>query len=190
MFSDDLWYNKIDYEYFINNCRRERSQRNRIYQQEIFYTALRSMRRGEEMAARAGTESRKKTSTQRQKEEEKREKAGKLTAQRSALQSRLAAVDALRSGFTLPDLTGAAVEHTQYGSGTVEIQQDAVLTVRYGTSVKKQKLPFVVAGGFMHLQDAEMETQLSQMDDLNRQKDSLEKEIQYLNSLLSDLEKT
>ena len=144
---------------------------------------------GEGMAAKSGTETRKKTATQRQKEEEKREKIEKLTAQRDALQSRLAAVDALRSGFELPQLTGQEVEHTQYGSGTVTAQNGAVITVQYESGAKKQKLPFVVAGGFLRLKDEETVTQLTRMDELDRQKDSMRKEIHYLESLLGDLEK-
>ena len=142
------------------------------------------------MAVKAGTEVKKKTSTQRQKEEEKRERFEKLDAQRSSLQSKLAAVEALRSGFEMPQLEGREVEHTQYGPGTVIKQQGAVITVRYGESEKKQKLPFVVSGGFMHLQDEDLETQLVHMDELDRQKSSLEKGIQYTQSLLKDLEKT
>lgn len=141
------------------------------------------------MTAKAGTETKKKTSTQRQKEEEKRERSEKLNAQKSALESRLAAVEALRSGYEIPVLEGQEVEHTQYGPGTVISQQGAVITVRYGNVEKKQKLPFVVAGGFLHLKDSETETQLVHMDDLDKQKASLNKEIQYINSLLGDLEK-
>lgn len=141
------------------------------------------------MTAKAGTETKKKTSTQRQKEEEKRERVERLEAQKNSLQSRLAAVDALRSGFEMPQLEGVEVEHTQYGPGTVVKQQGAVLTVRYGEVEKKQKLPFVVSGGFMRLQDEAMETQLVHMEDLDKQKSSLEKEIQYIESLLGDLEK-
>lgn len=141
------------------------------------------------MTAKAGTETKKKTSTQRQKEEEKRERIERLEAQKNSLQSRLAAVDALRSGFEMPQLEGVEVEHTQYGPGTVVKQQGAVLTVRYGEVEKKQKLPFVVSGGFMRLQDEAMETQLVHMEDLDKQKSSLEKEIQYIESLLGDLEK-
>lgn len=137
----------------------------------------------------AGTETRKKTSSQKQKEEEKRAKAEKLNAQRDSLASRLAAVDALRSGFSIPDLEGTAVEHTQYGPGTVVQQQGAVITVQYGDSLKKQKLPFVVAGGFLHLQDEDVEVSLTRMEELDRQKDALEKEIHYIESLLADLEK-
>ena len=141
------------------------------------------------MAAKAGAETKKKTSTQLQKEEEKRERSEKLNAQKSALESRLAAVEALRSGYEIPVLEGQEVEHTQYGPGTVVSQREAVITVRYGNVEKKQKLPFVVAGGFMHLKDSETETQLEPMDDLDKQKASLNKEIQYINSLLGDLEK-
>ena len=141
------------------------------------------------MTAKAGTETKKKTSTQRQKEEEKRERFEKLEAHKNSLQSRLAAVDALRSGFEMPQLEGAEVEHTQYGPGTVMKQQGAVLTVRYGEAEKKQKLPFVVSGGFMRLHDEAMETQLVHMEELDKQKSSLEKEIQYIESLLGDLEK-
>jgi hypothetical protein len=144
----------------------------------------------ESMAARAGADTRKKTSTQRQKEEEKREKAEKLNAQKEALMSRLAAVDALRSGFEMPQLEGSEVEHTQYGPGRVIKQQGAVLTVQYENSVKKQKLPFVVAGGFLHLNDGETETRMVQMDELDSQKSSLQKEISYIDSLLGDLEKS
>ena len=140
--------------------------------------------------AKAGTETRKKTSTQRQKEEEKREKAEKLTAQRDSLMSRRAAVEALRSGFEMPQLEGEKVEHAQYGEGIVTAQKDAVLTVQYGEISKKQKLPFVVAGGFLHLQDKDTEIKLAQMNDLDKQKDTLDKEIQYVESLLGDLEKT
>lgn len=145
--------------------------------------------KGERMAAKVGTEAKKKTSTQRQKEEEKRERAEKLEAQKSSLRNKLAAVDALRSGFEMPQLEGMEVEHTQYGPGTVTGQQGGVITVRYGDAEKKQKLPFVVAGGFMRLRDQALETQFLHMDDLDRQKDSLEKEIRYIQSLLSDLEK-
>lgn len=141
------------------------------------------------MTAKAGTETKKKTSTQRQKEEEKRERVEKLEAQKNSLQSRLAAIEALRSGFEMPQLEGMEVEHTQYGPGTVVKQQEAVLTVRYGEVEKKQKLPFVVSGGFMRLQDQAMETQLVHMEELDKQKNSLEKEIQYIESLLGDLEK-
>ena len=145
--------------------------------------------KGERMAAKAGTETRKKTSSQRQKEEEKRERSEKLNAQKDSLQSRLAAVEALRSGFEMPLLEGMEVEHTQYGPGTVLKQQDAVITVRYGETVKKQKLPFVVSGGFLKLQDTGLATQMVHMEELDKQKDSLEKEIHYIESLLGDLEK-
>lgn len=141
------------------------------------------------MTAKAGTETKKKTSTQRQKEEVKRERFEKLEAQKSVLQNKLASVDAHRSGFEMPQLEGMEVEHTQYGPGTVMKQQGAVLTVRYGEVEKKQKLPFVVSGGFMRLQDEAMETRLAHMEELDKQKSSLEKEIQYVESLLGDLEK-
>ena len=105
------------------------------------------------------------------------------------MQSRLAAVEALRSGFEMPLLEGMEVEHTQYGLGIVVKQQDAVITVRYGETVKKQKLPFVVSGGFLQLQDTGLATQMVHMEELDKQKDSLEKEIHYIESLLGDLEK-
>lgn len=142
------------------------------------------------MAEKEGTEVKKKTSTQRQKEEEKREKLEKLNAQKESLESRLAAVDALRSGFDFPDLAGAEVEHTQYGPGKVIGQQQAVLTIDYNGMVKKQKLPFVVAGGFLNLQDPDMTEKLSRMDELDRQKSALDKEISYIQSRISDLDKT
>lgn len=145
--------------------------------------------KGERMASKAGTETKKKTSTQRQKEEEKRERSEKLNAQKDSLQSRLAAVEALRSGFEMPQIEGEEVDHTQYGRGIVVKQQGAVITVRYESGEKKQKLPFVVTGGFLHLQDASLETQLVQIEDLDKQKYSLEKEIQYIDSLLGDLQK-
>lgn len=141
------------------------------------------------MADREGTEVKKKTLSQRQKEEEKREKIEKLNAQRESLGSRLAAVEALRSGFSFPDLQGADVEHSQYGPGKVVSQNESVLTIDYDGVEKKQKLPFVVAGGFLHLQDAEMETQFVQMEDLDRQKSALEKELHFVESLLGDLNK-
>ena len=90
---------------------------------------------------------------------------------------------------SLPQLTGQEVEHTQYGSGTVTAQNGAVITVQYESGAKKQKLPFVVAGGFLRLKDEETVTQLTRMDELDRQKDSMRKEIHYLESLLGDLEK-
>ena len=65
-----------------------------------------------------------------------------------------------------------------------------MLTVQYENSVKKQKLPFVVAGGFLHLNDGETETRMVQMDELDSQKSSLQKEISYIDSLLGDLEKS
>ena len=141
------------------------------------------------MAAKEGTEVKKKTSSQRQKEEEKREKTEKLNAQKESLGSRLAAVEALRSGFSFPDLQGVVVEHTQYGTGKVVDQKESVLTIDYSGVEKKQKLPFVVAGGFLSLNDPETETKLVQMDDLDKQKSALEKEMHYIESLLNDLNK-
>lgn len=141
------------------------------------------------MAAKAGTSTKKKTSTQRQKEEEKRERYGKLNAQKGSLLSRLTAVEALRTGYEMPQIEGEEVEHTQYGHGTVVKQQGDVITVRYEGVEKKQKLPFVVSGGFLHLQDASLETQFMRIEDLEKEKYSLEKEIQYIDSLLGDLEK-
>ena len=142
------------------------------------------------MATKAGTETKKKTSTQRQKEEEKRKRIETLTAQRDTLQSKLAAVEALRNGFEMPQLEGKEVEHTQYGQGVIIHQQGAVITVKYGDEEKKQKLPVVVSGKFMSLQDEELEMQLFHMNELDMQKDALQKKLQYVNSLLSDLEKT
>ena len=141
------------------------------------------------MADKEGTEVKKKTLSQRQKEEEKREKIEKLNAQKESLGSRLAAVEALRSGFSFPDLQGAEVEHSQYGPGKVVSQNESVLTIDYDGVEKKQKLPFVVAGGFLHLPDSEMETQFVQMEDLDKQKSTLEKELHFIESLLGDLNK-
>lgn len=141
------------------------------------------------MADKEGTEVKKKTLSQRQKEEEKREKIEKLNAQKESLESRLAAVEALRSGFSFPDLQGAEVEHSQYGPGKVVSQNESVLTIDYDGVEKKQKLPFVVAGGFLHLPDSEMETQFVQMEDLDKQKSALEKELHFIESLLGDLNK-
>ena len=141
------------------------------------------------MAEKEGTEVKKKTLSQRQKEEEKREKIEKLNAQKESLGSRLAAVEALRSGFSFPDLQGAEVEHSQYGPGKVVSQNESVLTIDYDGVEKKQKLPFVVAGGFLHLPDSEMETQFVQMEDLDKQKSTLVKELHFIESLLGDLNK-
>jgi hypothetical protein len=144
----------------------------------------------EKMTARAGTGvNKKRTSSQRLKEEEKRDKTEKLNAQRDALGSRLAAVDALRSEFEIPALEGEEVEHVQYGPGKVLRQDGAVITVQYGDMTKKQKLPFVVAGGLMHLKDADAENSLVQIENLDRQGDALRREMQYIESLLADLNK-
>lgn len=141
------------------------------------------------MAARAGAEIKKKTASQRQKEEEKREKAQQLNTHREALLSRLAAVDALREGFAMPALTGHEVEHAQYGHGTVTAQKEGVITVQYGETARKQKLPFIVAAGLLSLQDEQMEKDLVKMEELDRSRDTLLKEIHYTESLLEDLEK-
>ena len=85
--------------------------------------------------------------------------------------------------------TGQWVEHTQYGTGKVVEQKESVLTIDYSGVEKKQKLPFVVAGGFLSLNDPETETKLVQMDDLDKQKSTLEKEMHYIESLLNDLNK-
>ena len=160
-----------------------------IYGKQIFPCTVR-FDREEKMTARAGTGvNKKRTSSQRLKEEEKREKKEKLNAQKNALASRLAAVDALRSGFEIPVLEGQEVEHVQYGTGTVIRQDGSVVTVRYGDMTKKQKLPFVVAGGLMHLKDSGAEDSLAQIENLDRQGDALRKEMQYIDSLLADLDK-
>ena len=123
-------------------------------------------------------------------QEEKRERIEALTAQRDSLQSKLAAVEALRNGFEMPQLEGREVVHTQYGPGVIVQQKGAVITVKYGDEEKKQKLPAVVSGKFMSLQDEDLEMQFFHMDELDMQKDALQKKLQYANSLLSDLEKS
>lgn len=160
-----------------------------IFGKQIFPCTVR-FDREEKMTARAGTGvNKKRTSSQRLKEEEKREKKEKLNVQKNALASKLAAVDALRSGFEIPVLEGQEVEHVQYGTGTVIRQDDTVVTVRYGDMTRKQKLPFVVAGGLMHLKDAGAEDSLAQIENLDRQGDALRKEMHYIDSLLADLDK-
>ena len=42
----------------------------------------------------------------------------------------------------------------------------------------------------MSLQDEDLEMQFFHMDELDMQKDALQKKLQYANSLLSDLEKS
>ena len=133
----------------------------------------------EKMTARAGTGvNKKRTSSQRVKEEEKREKTEKLNAQKSALGSKLAAVDALRSGVEIPALEGREVEHVSTGQEKSSAGR-AVIAVQYGDVTKKQKLPFVVAGGLMHLKDADMETSLTRIEELT-DRGRPPKEMQYL----------
>lgn len=141
------------------------------------------------MAAKAGTETKKKTSAQRQKEEEKRARIEELTAKKVSLENRISTVAALRGGFEMPQLEGREVEHTLYGPGTIIKHKGAVITVRYGDEEKKQKLPLVVAGHLMSLGDEELETRFEHMAELDKQRDAMEKELQYVNSQLGDLEK-
>lgn len=132
---------------------------------------------------------RRKTTTKQQREEERRIKIEQLTDQIDELRSALSDVTQERETVSFPILTGKNVEHIQYGPGTVTDQKEAVLTIDYAGGIRKQKLPFVLVSGCITQDDLEAVEVCRQIDRLQTEQSRLQKEIQYRESRISDLEK-
>ena len=80
---------------------------------------------------------RRRAATKKQREEEARNEIKKLTNQLGELRGRLTEVTRQREAMALPNLEGKKVEYSQYGEGTVNEQQDTVLTISYAGGVRK-----------------------------------------------------
>lgn len=132
---------------------------------------------------------RRKTTTKQQKEEERKIKIEQLSEQIDQLRSALSDVNEERATVSFPILTGKNVEHIQYGPGTVTGQKDAVLTIDYAGSVRRQKLPFVLVSGCITQDDAEAVEICRKIDKLQNEQSRLQKEIEYRQSRISDLER-
>lgn len=132
---------------------------------------------------------RRRAATKKQREEEARNEIKKLTNQLGELRGRLTEVTRQREAMALPNLEGKKVEHSQYGEGTVNEQQDTVLTISYAGGVRKQKLPFVIASGCVTVDDSEATERCRRISDLETEQSRLKKEIQYRESWISDLQK-
>lgn len=132
---------------------------------------------------------RRRATTKQQRAEERRIEIEKLTFQISELRGKLTEVTEEREAMALPNLEGRRVEHTQYGSGTVNEQKDAVLTIEYSGRIRKQKLPFVIASGCVTIDDSAATECCRKISDLETEQSRLKKEIQYRESWVSDLQK-
>ena len=132
---------------------------------------------------------RRRATTKQQREEQKKIQIKKLTFQIDELRGKLTEVTEARDAMVLPNLEGRTVEHSQYGQGKVNGQQDAVLTIEYARGIRKQKLPFVIASGCVTVDDIEATESCRKMLDLDNQQARLRKEIQYCESWISDLQK-
>ena len=132
---------------------------------------------------------RRRATTKQQREEQKKIQIKKLTFQIDELRGKLTEVTEAREAMVLPNLEGRTVEHSQYGQGKVNDQQDAVLTIEYARGIRKQKLPFVIASGCVTVDDIEATESCRKMLDLDNQQARLRKEIQYCESWISDLQK-
>ena len=132
---------------------------------------------------------RRRATTKQQREEQKKIQIKKLTFQIDELRGKLTEVTEAREAMVLPNLEGRTVEHSQYGQGKVNDQQDAVLTIEYARGIRKQKLPFVIASGCVTVDDAEATESCRKMLDLDNEQARLRKEIQYCESWISDLQK-
>lgn len=132
---------------------------------------------------------RRKTTTKQQKEEERRIKIEQLSEQIEKLRSALSDVNKERATVSFPVLTGKNVKHVKYGPGTVTGQDDAVLTIDYAGSVRRQKLPFVLVSGCITQDDPEALEICRKINTLQDEQSRLQKEIEYRQSRISDLEK-
>ncbi len=132
---------------------------------------------------------RRRATTKQQRAEERRVEIEKLTFQISELRGKLEEVTEEREAMILPNLEGKAVEHSQYGPGTVNEQKDAVLTIEYSGKIRRQKLPFVIASGCVTVDDSEATERCRKISDLETEQSRLKKEIQYRESWISDLQK-
>ena len=132
---------------------------------------------------------RRRATTKQQREEQKKIQIKKLTFQIDELRGKLTEVTEAREAMVLPNLEGRTVEHSQYGQGKVNDQQDAVLTIEYARGIRKQKLPFVIASGCVTVDDIEATENCRKMLDLDNEQARLRKEIQYCESWISDLQK-
>ena len=114
---------------------------------------------------------------------------GVLDLETGELRGKLTEVTEQREAMTLPNLEGRKVEHSQYGHGIVNGQQDAVLTIEYSDGVRRQKLPFVIASGCVKVNDLEATENCKRISDLDNEQAKLRREIQYKESWISDLQK-
>ncbi len=132
---------------------------------------------------------RRRSSTKKQREEEARMEIEKLTGQLVELRGELTEVTEQREAMTLPNLEGKKVEHSQYGEGTVSEQKGTVLIIDYASGVRRQKLPFVIASGCVTVDDSEATESCRRISDIETKQSRLQKEIQYRESRISDLQK-
>ena len=132
---------------------------------------------------------RRRATTKQQRAEERKIEIERLTFQISELRGKLDEVTEERAAMALPNFEGKKVEHSQYGSGIVNEQKDAVLTIEYGGGTRKQKLPFVIASGCVTVDDSEATECCRRISDLETEQSRLRKEIQYRQSWIADLQK-
>ena len=132
---------------------------------------------------------RRRATTKQQRAELRKKEIEQLTLQVSLLRGKLTEITEQRDAMELPNLEGINVEHSQYGHGIVNGQQDAVLTIKYSDGVRRQKLPFVIASGCVKVNDLEATESCKKISDLDNEQAKLRKEIQYKESWISDLQK-
>ena len=132
---------------------------------------------------------RRRATTKQQRAEIRKKEIEQLTKQVSKLRGKLTEITEKRDAMELPNLEGMDVEHSQYGHGIVNGQQDAVLTIEYSDGVRRQKLPFVIASGCVKVNDLEATENCKRISDLDNEQAKLRREIQYKESWISDLQK-
>ena len=120
----------------------------------------------------------KRMSLKQRKEQERAGKIEQLTQTREALKKRLTEISEEIEAISVPQLEGETISHRLYGEGTVDEQKADVLTIRYGDTVRRQKLPVLLTGGTATVDDEEAMKSCSRLITLQKERSSLESKIQ------------
>ena len=104
-------------------------------------------------------------------------KIGQLTQTREELNRRLGEITKELEDLAYPEMVGWTLVHRLYGEGIVEQQNDAVLTIRYGDTERRQKLPAVLTGGTASTDNTDAMEMCARVESLEKERTSIESKL-------------
>ncbi len=111
------------------------------------------------------------------RENERAGKIGQLTQTREELNRRLGEITKELEDLAYPEMVGWTLVHRLYGEGIVEQQNDAVLTIRYGDTERRQKLPAVLTGGTASTDNTDAMEMCARVESLEKERTSIESKL-------------